>query len=74
MDFTWTGEQREASLRKRCLRESFVGSSGESILTYGARGFVQKYDVGGDLMDAVGSLISGGTTDNQRVVIARTPG
>jgi len=66
--------QIEAPLTKLCLSESFVSSSLDSIRTFGARGFMQKYSVGGDLMDAVGSLIYGGTADIQRMVIARLLG
>ena len=74
LDHTGQSLQMEAPLTKLCLSEFYVISSLDSIRTYGARGFLKKYDVGGDLMDAVGSLIYGGTADIQRVVIARLLG
>jgi alkylation response protein AidB-like acyl-CoA dehydrogenase len=74
LDNTGQSLQMEAPLTKLCLSEFYVTSSLDSIRTHGARGFLKKYDVGGDLMDAVGSLIYGGTADIQRVVIARLLG
>jgi alkylation response protein AidB-like acyl-CoA dehydrogenase len=64
----------EAALLKLHLSESFVESSMDSIRIHGGRGYLAETGVERDLRDAVGGLIYAGTSDIQRVIVARMLG
>jgi hypothetical protein len=61
----------EAALAKLYLSESFVESSLDAIRTYGGYGYLTEFEVERDLRDAVGGTLYSGTSDIQRVIIAR---
>lgn len=61
----------EAALAKLYLSECFVQSSLDAIRTYGGYGYMTEMEVERDLRDAVGGLLYSGTSDIQRMIIAR---
>lgn len=61
----------EAAMAKLYLSESFVQSSLDAIRTYGGYGYMTELEVERDLRDAVGGLLYSGTSDIQRMIIAR---
>jgi alkylation response protein AidB-like acyl-CoA dehydrogenase len=64
----------EAAMAKLYLSESFVQSSLDAIRTYGGYGYTTEYEVERDLRDSVGGILYSGTSDIQRVIIARLLG
>jgi alkylation response protein AidB-like acyl-CoA dehydrogenase len=64
----------EAALLKLHLSECFVESSLDAIRVHGARGYVTEHEVERDLRDAIGGVLYAGTSDIQRVLIARLLG
>jgi alkylation response protein AidB-like acyl-CoA dehydrogenase len=61
----------EAALAKLYLSESFVQSSLDAVRTYGGYGYMTELEVERDLRDAIGGTIYSGTSDIQRMIIAR---
>jgi alkylation response protein AidB-like acyl-CoA dehydrogenase len=61
----------EAALAKLYLSECFVNSSLDAIRTYGGYGYMTELEVERDLRDAVGGTLYSGTSDIQRMIIAR---
>jgi alkylation response protein AidB-like acyl-CoA dehydrogenase len=61
----------EAALAKLYLSECFVQSSLDAIRTYGGYGYTTEFEVERDLRDAIGGTLYSGTSDIQRVIIAR---
>jgi alkylation response protein AidB-like acyl-CoA dehydrogenase len=61
----------EAALAKLYLSECFVQSSLDAIRTYGGYGYMTEFEVERDLRDAIGGTLYSGTSDIQRVIIAR---
>ncbi|HET9905942.1 MAG TPA: acyl-CoA dehydrogenase family protein [Anaerolineales bacterium] len=61
----------EAALAKLYLSECFVDSSMDAIRTYGGYGYMTEMEVERDLRDAVGGTLYSGTSDIQRMIIAR---
>ena len=61
----------EAALAKLYLSECFVQSSLDAIRTHGGYGYMTEFEVERDLRDAVGGTLYSGTSDIQRVIIAR---
>jgi alkylation response protein AidB-like acyl-CoA dehydrogenase len=61
----------EAALAKLYLSECFVQSSLDAIRTYGGYGYMTDLEVERDLRDAIGGTLYSGTSDIQRVIIAR---
>ena len=61
----------EAALAKLYLSECFVNSSMDAIRTYGGYGYMTEMEVERDLRDAVGGTLYSGTSDIQRMIIAR---
>ncbi len=61
----------EAALAKLYLSECFVQSSLDAIRTYGGYGYMTELEVERDLRDAVGGILYSGTSDIQRMIIAR---
>jgi alkylation response protein AidB-like acyl-CoA dehydrogenase len=64
----------EAAMAKLYLSESFVQSSLDTIRTYGGYGYTTEFEVERDLRDSVGGILYSGTSDIQRVIIARLLG
>lgn len=61
----------EAAMAKLYLSECFVQSSMDAVRTYGGYGYMTEFEVERDLRDAVGGTLYSGTSDIQRVIIAR---
>lgn len=61
----------EAALAKLYLSECFVQSSMDAIRIHGGYGYMTEFEVERDLRDAIGGTLYSGTSDIQRVVIAR---
>jgi alkylation response protein AidB-like acyl-CoA dehydrogenase len=61
----------EAALAKLYLSESYVQSSMDALRIHGGYGYMTEFEVERDLRDAIGGTIYSGTSDIQRVVIAR---
>jgi alkylation response protein AidB-like acyl-CoA dehydrogenase len=61
----------EAALAKLYLSECFVQSGLDAIRIHGGYGYMTEFEVERDLRDAIGSTLYSGTSDIQRVVIAR---
>ena len=64
----------EAAMAKLYLSESFVQSSLDAIRTFGGYGYMTEFEVERDLRDAIGGTIYSGTSDIQRMIIARLSG
>lgn len=64
----------EAALLKLHLSESFVESGLDAIRTRGGAGYLTASGVERDLRDAIGGLLYAGTSDIQRVIVARLLG
>ena len=61
----------EAAIAKLYLSESFVQSSLDAIRIHGGYGYMTEFEVERDLRDAVGGTLYSGTSDIQRMIIAR---
>ncbi|MBK8900843.1 MAG: acyl-CoA dehydrogenase family protein [Anaerolineaceae bacterium] len=64
----------EAAVAKLYLSECYVQSSMDAIRTLGGYGYMTEFEVERDLRDAVGGTIYSGTSDIQRMIIARLSG
>lgn len=64
----------ESALLKLHLSEAFIDTSLDAIRTLGGAGYMADNTVERDLRDAVGGVLYAGTSDIQRVVIARMLG
>lgn len=64
----------EAALAKLYLSECFVQSSLDAIRTFGGYGYMTEFEVERDLRDAIGGTLYSGTSDIQRMIIARLSG
>jgi alkylation response protein AidB-like acyl-CoA dehydrogenase len=61
----------EAALAKLYLSECFVQNSLDAIRIHGGYGYMTEFEIERDLRDSIGGLLYSGTSDIQRVVIAR---
>jgi alkylation response protein AidB-like acyl-CoA dehydrogenase len=61
----------EAAIAKLYLSECFVQSSLDAIRIHGGYGYTTEFEVERDLRDAVGGTLYSGTSDIQRMIIAR---
>jgi hypothetical protein len=61
----------DASVTKLFVSEALVAAALDTVRVLGGYGFMTEYDAERVLRDAVGSLIYSGTSDVQRVIIAR---
>lgn len=61
----------EAAIAKLYLSESFVKSSMDAIRIHGGYGYTTEFEVERDLRDAMGGTLYSGTSDIQRMIIAR---
>jgi alkylation response protein AidB-like acyl-CoA dehydrogenase len=61
----------EAAIAKLYLSECFVRSCEDAIRIHGGYGYMTEFEVERDLRDALGGTLYSGTSDIQRVVIAR---
>jgi alkylation response protein AidB-like acyl-CoA dehydrogenase len=64
----------EAALAKLYLSECFVQSSLDAIRTFGGYGYMTEFEVERDMRDAIGGTLYSGTSDIQRMIIARLSG
>lgn len=64
----------EAALLKLYLSESFISTSLDAIRIHGGKGYLTETGLERDLRDAVGGVIYAGTSDIQRLLIARMLG
>lgn len=64
----------EAAEAKLYISECFMQSSLDAVRIHGGYGYLTEYEVERDLRDAVGGTLYSGTSDLQRVVIARLLG
>jgi alkylation response protein AidB-like acyl-CoA dehydrogenase len=75
----WLGQQgrpalAQAAAAKLFTSEAFVQSSLDAIQVHGAYGYMKESGIERDLRDAVGSTIYSGTSEIQRVILARMLG
>jgi alkylation response protein AidB-like acyl-CoA dehydrogenase len=75
----WLGQQgkpavAEAAAAKLFTSEAWVASSLDAIQIHGAYGYMTEAGIERDLRDAVGSTIYSGTSQIQRVILARMLG
>lgn len=61
----------EAAIAKLYLSECFVQSGLDAIRIHGGYGYMTELEVERDLRDAIGGTLYSGTSDIQRVIIAR---
>ncbi|MDT7041548.1 acyl-CoA dehydrogenase family protein [Candidatus Nitronereus thalassa] len=61
----------EAAIAKLYLSECFVQSGLDAIRVHGGYGYLSEYEVERDLRDALGGTLASGTSDIQRVIIAK---
>jgi hypothetical protein len=64
----------EAALLKLHLSESFVESGLDAIRIHGGKGYLTDSGIERDLRDAVGGTLYAGTSDIQRVIVAKALG
>jgi alkylation response protein AidB-like acyl-CoA dehydrogenase len=64
----------EAAIAKLFLSECFVDSGFDAIRIHGGYGYATEFEVERDLRDAIGGTLYSGTSDIQRVIIARLLG
>jgi hypothetical protein len=64
----------EAAIAKLYLSECFVQSSLDAIRIHGGYGYATELEIERDLRDSIGGTIYSGTSDIQRVIIARLLG
>lgn len=64
----------DAAIAKLYLSESFVQSSMDAIRVHGGYGYMTEFEIERDLRDSIGGVLYSGTSDIQRVIIARMLG
>jgi alkylation response protein AidB-like acyl-CoA dehydrogenase len=64
----------EAAMAKLYISEVAVQSALDAIQLHGGYGYMKEYPVERDLRDAVGSRLYSGTSEIQRLIIARSLG
>jgi alkylation response protein AidB-like acyl-CoA dehydrogenase len=60
----------EAAMTKLHLAETFAANSLDAMRIFGARGYLNEYQIERDVRDALGGVIYSGTSDIQRNIIA----
>lgn len=58
-------------MAKLYISECMVQSSLDAIQIFGGYGYIAEYGIERDLRDAVGGTIYSGTSDIQRMIVAR---
>lgn len=61
----------EAAMAKLFISEAAIESALESVQVHGGMGYMEEYPVAGELRDAVGGTLYSGTSEIQRLIIAR---
>ena len=74
LDHTGQSVSMDASLAKLQLSECFVDSSLDAIRVHGVKGYLSEFEVERDMRDGIGGLIYSGTSEIQRVIVARLLG
>jgi L-prolyl-PCP dehydrogenase len=64
----------ESALTKLHIAESFLQSSLDAVQIRGGYGYMTEYEVERDVRDAIGSRIYSGTSEIQRMIVARAMG
>jgi alkylation response protein AidB-like acyl-CoA dehydrogenase len=64
----------DAAIAKVLIADAFIQSSLDSMLIFGGRGYLTETEIERDLRDAAGGPVYGGTSDIQRIIIARQLG
>jgi len=64
----------EAAMAKLYISEAAVQSSLDAIQVHGGYGYMKEYEVERDLRDAIGSRLYSGTSEIQRMIMARGMG
>ena len=64
----------DAAMVKLYLSEAAVQSALDAIQIHGGNGYMSEYGVERDLRDAVGGRLYSGTSEIQRLIIARAMG
>ncbi len=64
----------EAALAKLYLSEAYVQSSLDAIRVHGGYGYMTEFEIERELRDSIGGTIYSGTSDIQRMIIARMLG
>ena len=64
----------DAAVAKLYLSECFVQSSLDAIRIHGGYGYMTEFEIERDLRDSIGGTLYSGTSDIQRVIIARMLG
>ena len=60
-----------AAMTNLHVSEAFLASSIDGMRTFGGAGYLQENQIGTDLRDSLGGVIYSGTSDVQRIIIAR---
>jgi alkylation response protein AidB-like acyl-CoA dehydrogenase len=68
------GNELASSVAKLFISEAAVASALAAIETFGGYGFLEEYGVERDLRDFLGGTLYSGTSDIQRLLIARQLG
>jgi hypothetical protein len=64
----------ESALTKLHIAESYLESSLDAVQIHGGYGYMTEYEVERDVRDAIGSRIYSGTSEIQRLIVARAMG
>jgi alkylation response protein AidB-like acyl-CoA dehydrogenase len=64
----------EASVAKLYVSESYVKTCLDAVQIFGGYGFMTEQEIERDLRDSVGSTLYSGTSEIQRMIIARALG
>jgi alkylation response protein AidB-like acyl-CoA dehydrogenase len=64
----------EAAMAKLYISEAAVQSSLDAIQVHGGYGYMKEYEVERDLRDAIGARLYSGTSEIQRMIMARSMG
>jgi alkylation response protein AidB-like acyl-CoA dehydrogenase len=64
----------EAAMAKLYISEAAVQSALDAIQVHGGYGYMKEYEVERDLRDAIGSRLYSGTSEIQRLIMARGMG
>ena len=71
---TGSSNAMEAAMAKLMISEASVQSSLDAIQIHGGYGYMREYHVERHLRDNVGSRLYSGTSDIQRLIVARQLG
>lgn len=64
----------DAAMSNLCVSEAWVESSMRAIEIYGGNGYITEYEIEREVRNAIGSKFYSGTTEMQKIVIAKFMG